>query len=200
MSYPSKRLELVRYPHPTLRYTSKAVRKMDSELLSLIGEMFQIMYANNGIGLAANQVDLPYRIFVINLTADPAEKSEELVFINPEIIRRSGVEEGEEGCLSLPYIRGVVRRSKDVEILAYNQNGEELHWRISGLLARAFQHELDHLNGVLFVDHLARSERLAIRLTLEEWEREYQSALSKGQERSPEDVMARLKELEMART
>lgn len=173
---------------------------MDSELLSLIGEMFQIMYANNGIGLAANQVDLPYRLFVINLTADPAEKSEELVLINPEIIRRSGVEEGEEGCLSFPDVRGVVRRSKEVEILAYNQNGEELHWRISGLLARAFQHELDHLNGVLFVDHLAPSERLAIRPTLEEWEREYQNALSKGQQRRPEDVMARLKELEIART
>lgn len=200
MADSQRKLELVRYPHPTLRYKSKPIRRLDSELLALIREMFQIMYENNGIGLAANQVDLPYRLFVINLTADPAEKGEELVFINPEIVRRSGSEEGEEGCLSLPEIRGLVRRSKEVEILAYTPNGEEVHWRLTGLLARAFQHELDHLNGVLFVDHLAPSESLAFRPTLEQWEREYENALSKGQLRRPDDVMARLKELEIART
>jgi len=162
--------------------------------------MFQLMYDHNGVGLAANQVDLPYRLFVINLTSDPSEKAEELVFINPEIIRRSGSEEGEEGCLSLPDIRGQVRRSKELEILAYSPNGEEIRWRINGLLARAFQHELDHLNGVLFVDHLAPSESLNVRATLEEWEREYSMARSRGQQPSTEDVIARLKELEALRT
>lgn len=200
MANSQKRLELVRYPHPTLRYKSKPVRRLDPELCSFIREMFEIMYENNGIGLAANQVDLPYRLFVINLTADPAEKGEELVFINPEIVRRSGSEEGEEGCLSLPEIRGNVRRSKEVEIVAYTPNGEELHWRLNGLLARAFQHELDHLNGVLFVDHLAPSESLAVRPTLEEWEQEYQDAVLMGEQPSVEDVMARLREFELART
>jgi len=199
MADSQRKLELVRYPHPTLRYRAKPVRRLDPELLSLIREMFEIMYENNGIGLAANQVDLPYRLFVINLTADPAEKGEELVFINPEIVRRSGSEEGEEGCLSLPEIRGSVRRSKEVEVTAYTPNGEELHWRLSGLLARAFQHELDHLNGVLFVDHLAPSESLAVRPTLEGWEQEYQDALLKGQQRSVEVGMAPLRDLEIAR-
>lgn len=200
MSDAKRKLELVRYPYPSLRYRAKPIRKVDSELLFWIREMFQLMYDHNGIGLAANQVDLPYRLFVINLTSDPSERREELVFINPEILRRSGSEEGEEGCLSLPEIRGQVRRSKELEILAYSPNGEEIHWRINGLLARAFQHELDHLNGILFIDHLAPSESLNVRPTLEEWEREYSSALSRGHQPSVEDVMARLKELETART
>ena len=200
MSDVNSKLTLIRYPHPSLRYRSKPIRRVDSELLLWIREMFQLMYDHNGVGLAANQVDLPYRLFVINLTSDPSEKAEELVFINPEIIRRSGSEEGEEGCLSLPDIRVQVRRSKELEILAYSPNGEEIRWRINGLLARAFQHELDHLNGVLFVDHLAPSESLNVRATLEEWEREYSMARSRGQQPSTEDVIARLKELEALRT
>ncbi len=200
MSESQRTLRLIQYPHPTLRYKAKPVRKVDFELFTFIREMFDLMYEHNGIGLAANQVDLPYRLFVINLTADPSERGEELVFINPEIVRRSGSEEAEEGCLSLPDVRAMVRRSKEVQIVAYTPSGDEINWRLSGLLARAFQHELDHLNGVLFVDHLSPSESLSVRPILQDLEKEYAEALSKGQARPLEDVMARLKELEVART
>lgn len=193
-------LRLLTYPHPTLRHKSKPLRKVDSELFRMIRQMFDIMYAHRGVGLAANQVDLPYRFFVINLTSDPQEKGEELVFINPVILRRRGSEEASEGCLSLPEIEGTVRRSKEIEVSACTLNGEVIHWKMEGLLARAFQHELDHLDGALFIDHLPPSEVLRLRPTIEFWEKEFAASVKQGEEAFLEAVESRLKALEALRT
>jgi peptide deformylase len=200
MSELVNQLKIVKYPHPALRYKSKPVKRVDRELGDIVRKMFDLMYEANGIGLAANQVNLPYRLFVINLTADPNEKKEELVFLNPVILRRKGFEQGEEGCLSLPDLRGTVRRSKEIDILAYNLQGEEICWRVTGLLARAFQHELDHLDGILFIDHLEPSELLDLRGYVEKWEDEYMSAVSQGAEEPEDRVLSRLRELEALRT
>ena len=100
-------MQIIQYPHPTLRHVSKPLKRVDQELHAIVREMFDLMYAANGVGLAANQVDLPYRLFIINLKSDPAAKDEELVFINPVLTSRKGNAEAEEGCLSLP---GLVRR------------------------------------------------------------------------------------------
>lgn len=193
-------LKIVKFPHPALRYRSKPIKRVDGELRDTIRKMFDLMYEANGIGLAANQVNLPYRLFVINLTSDPNERKEELVFLNPVILRRKGLEEGEEGCLSLPDLRASVRRSKEIDILAYNLQGEEVSWRLNGLLARAFQHELDHLDGVLFIDHLGPSEMLQVREKLEQWEEEFAAAVAKGLEAGDQQVHERFRQLEALRT
>lgn len=192
-------LRIVKFPHPALRYRSKPIKRVDRELHSTVRKMFDLMYEAQGIGLAANQVNLPYRLFVINLTSDPNEKKEELVFLNPVILRRKGIEQAEEGCLSLPDLRASVRRSKEIDILAYNLQGEEISWRLTGLLARAFQHELDHLDGVLFIDHLSPSDMLQVREKLEQWEEEFAEAVAKGLEAGDQEVHERFRQLEALR-
>jgi peptide deformylase len=143
-------LQILTYPHPTLRRVSKPLKRVDADLRKTIREMFDLMYAAKGIGLAANQVDLPLRLFIVNLESNP-ETGEELVFLNPVISRpRGGAEEAEEGCLSLPGLYGPVIRPKEVRINAYNLSGQEFEADVSGLFARCVQHELDHLDGVLF--------------------------------------------------
>src|SRR5699024_2395218 len=124
----------------------------------LVREMFDQMYQAKGIGLAANQVDMPLRLFVVNLESNPTE-GEELVFINPVITRPKGSDEAEEGCLSLPGVYGNVVRPKQVRINAYTLEGKEIDAEVTGLFARCVQHELDHLDGVLFTDRVAPSIR-----------------------------------------
>ena len=159
-------LEVIKYPHPTLRHKSKPLKRVDGELVKIVEEMFDLMYAENGVGLAANQVDLPYRLFIINLAADP-EKGEPFVFVNPVISRRSGTVEAEEGCLSFPEIFAPVKRSEQVVISAYNLAGEEINYQLDGFFARAVQHELDHLDGVLFIDRISKARKLQIKHELE---------------------------------
>ena len=125
-------LQIVHHPHPALRWKSREVVRIDAQLKQWVSEMFQLMYEARGIGLAANQVALPYRLFVINPTADPAEKDEEMVFLNPEIVRKNGSEESEEGFLSLPEIYGPVTRAERIGVEAfewYEQYGGLIkHW------------------------------------------------------------------------
>ncbi len=131
-------MRIIKYPHPTLRHKSKDLRSVDAELKKIVGEMLDLMYEHKGIGLAANQVDLPYRLFVLNVEGDPAAKDQEFVFINPLIVKRSsGKEEGEEGCLSFPEIYAPVRRSEKIVVSAYNLAGEDISYELSGLPARA---------------------------------------------------------------
>src|SRR5437763_13218338 len=149
-------MQIVTYPHPTLRRVSKPLRRVDAELRKIIREMFELMYAAKGIGLAANQVDLPLRFFIVNLEAKP--EGEELVFINPVIsLPRGGSEEAEEGCLSLPSLYGPVVRPKEVRINAYSLDGKEVQADVTGLLARCVQDELAHLDGVLLTDRLSQT-------------------------------------------
>lgn len=181
-------MQVVNYPHPTLRHKSKPLQRVDAELRDLVRQMFDLMYKNNGIGLAANQVDLPVRLFIINLESDP-KKAEELVFINPELSLPRGLSTKEEGCLSIPGVYGEVKRPERIRINAYNLQGEEFDRELDGLFARAVQHEVDHLDGVLFPDRMSETALDKIAEDLEEFEVDFASRLASG-EQEPDDVVA----------
>ena len=181
-------MPIITYPHPTLRRVSKPLRRVDADLRQRIREMFELMYAAKGIGLAANQVDLPLRLFIVNLEAKP-DAGEELVFINPVIsLARGGSEESEEGCLSLPGLYGPVIRPKQVRINAYGLDGKELKIDATGLLARCVQHELDHLDGVLFPDRMSPGARADIVEELDEFEAEFKTRRETGGIPSDEQI------------
>jgi len=188
-------LKIITYPHPTLRYLSKPVRKVDADFRKLVREMFDLMYESKGIGLAANQVDLPLRLFLVNLAGKQGE-GEELVFINPVLSKAKGSEEAEEGCLSLPGLYGQVIRPKTVHVQAYNLRGEEVNADLTGLLARCVQHENDHIDGVLFPDRMDPLTRQAFADQLAEFESEFQSRRSVGEIPSDEEIAARRAEWE----
>src|SRR6185312_2842259 len=144
-SWRSYVLRIVPYPHPALRYESRPVTQIDDELRAKVRSMFELMYESRGIGLAANQVAIPYRFFVMNLTADPEQKDQEQVFINPEIIKRHSSIEDEEGCLSFPGLYFKVKRPKKVKVRAFDLSGNEVTVDGDDLLGRALQHETDHV-------------------------------------------------------
>jgi peptide deformylase len=181
-------LQILTYPHPTLRRVAKPLRRVDAELRKIIREMFDIMYEAKGIGLAANQIGVPLRFFVVNLQAKAGE-GEELVFINPVIsLPRGGSEEMEEGCLSLPGLYGPVVRPKQVRISAYSLAGEEINKDAEGLFARCVQHELDHLDGVLFTDRMSAAARTSLTEGLSDFEAEFTSRRSTGAMPSDEEI------------
>lgn len=188
-------MQIITYPHPTLRHKSKPIRRVDAELRQIVRTMFGLMYENKGIGLAANQVDLPLRLFIVNLKADPHE-GEEMVFLNPVISFPKGSDEAEEGCLSVPGVYGNVIRPKQVRINAYSLEGKEIDMVVTDLLARCVQHELDHLDGVLFLDRMSPAARADIAGELEEFEAEFASRRSTGSIPSDEQIAARLAEWE----
>lgn len=188
-------LKIVPYPHPTLRYKSKAVKRVDRELRGIVREMFESMYEARGIGLAANQVDLPLRLFVVNVAAE-ATSGEELVLINPVIASPKGTDEKEEGCLSIPGVHGFVARPEQIRVQAYDLSGNEIDMTVDGLLARAIQHEFDHIEGVLFIDRLSDSAKRLIEPELEEFQLEYQSMRETEKVAAKEKIMERLAEIE----
>jgi peptide deformylase len=149
--------------------------------------------------LAANQVDLPYRLFIINTEGDP-QKGQEHVFLNPVIVKRSGKEEAEEGCLSFPEIYAPVIRSSKVVISAYNLAGEEIHYELNGLFARAVQHEYDHLDGVLFIDRLTTTGLLSIKEALSDLELQFDGDRQRGIIPDDQQIVSRLAQLEQMRT
>jgi peptide deformylase len=173
---------------------------VDAELKKMVRQMFDLMYENKGIGLAANQVDLPYRFFIINLTSDPAARDEEHVFLNPVIPQRNGSAEDSEGCLSFPEIYAPVRRPEKIVLSAYSLSGEEISYGMDGLYARAVQHEFDHLDGVLFIDRLSDTAKLDIKDDLAALESEFRAHRNRGYIPADDQIAARLAELEGART
>ena len=180
-------LRIVKYPHPALRHKSRPLRRVDGELKKIVREMFDLMYEHKGIGLSANQVDLPYRMFVLNLESDPT-KGVEHVFLNPVIARRSGTAEAEEGCLSFPEIYAPVKRSEKIVISAYNAEGEEVNCELDGLFARGAQHEYDHLDGILFTD---RAEPGTLReITEEDLETEDREGVEAGETGSGQEPVS----------
>ena len=189
-------MHIIHYPHPTLRHLAKPLRRVDARLKDMVGEMFDLMYADKGVGLAATQVDLPMRLFILNLKADPKARDEERVFINPVIAQRKGQAEAEEGCLSLPSLYGDVIRPERITINAYNLAGEEINETVSGLLARVIQHETDHLDGVLFVDRMSEGGKMAVREKIEEFEIEFDSARRSGRISGDQAIAERLAGLE----
>jgi peptide deformylase len=193
-------LRIIQYPHPTLRRRSKPLKRVDAELRSIVRSMFELMYEAKGVGLAANQVNLPYRLFVLNLTGDAALSDQEQVFINPVLSRQKGTAEAEEGCLSLPGLYAEVMRPETVRINAYSLDGEELTIDAADMLARVVQHETDHLDGMLFIDRLSETQRMAVKDALAEFESEFDSQRRRGEIPADEQILAELADLESLRT
>lgn len=153
---------IVKYGAPVLETPGKRVEKFDDELRQLCDDMFESMYAANGVGLAAPQIGIGRRLAVIDVTVGKNPEAR-LVLANPEIIRIEGEQREEEGCLSVPGFRGNVARPQYVTIRAQDASGTSFEMNGEGLLARAFCHELDHLDGVLFIKHLSLLKRDLIR-------------------------------------
>jgi peptide deformylase len=192
-------LRIVKYPHPALRHKSKPLAQVDGELKNIIRGMFDLMYEQKGIGLAANQVNLPYRLFILNLEGDPT-KAPEHVFLNPRILQRSGTVEADEGCLSFPEIYAPVKRAEKIVLSAYDLAGQEVQYDLDGLFARAAQHEHDHLDGVLFIDRLSPSAMLSIKQDLSDLDLEFQGDRQRGTIPADREIAQRLAELEGLRT
>jgi peptide deformylase len=151
-------LKIVKYPEPVLSQPGEPVTEFNAELRRLVADMFETTYANQGIGLAAPQVSVPKRVTVIDLSVgkDPKDK---LVLINPEIIFRDGKQYEEEGCLSFPDIREKVSRAAKVRIRAQDEHGKWFEKDAEELLSRAMQHEIDHLDGMLFIFRMSALKR-----------------------------------------
>src|ERR1700760_3899952 len=149
---------IVKYGDPVLETPTKNVEKFDEELQKLVDDMFESMYAAQGVGLAAPQIGISLRVTVIDVSNGKNPEAK-LVCANPEIIYAEGEQREEEGCLSLPGFRGYVARPQYVTIRAFDVTGKEFEMRGEGLLARAFCHEIDHLKGILFITHLSMLKR-----------------------------------------
>jgi peptide deformylase len=189
-------MKIVQYPHPALRHPSRPITAIDKQVRIQAAQMLELMYASHGLGLAANQVAWPFQLLVLNITGDPNQREHERVCINPVILERKGSIEGEEGCLSFPGLFQKVRRAKTIKVQAYDLNGNPIEPDASDLLARVLQHEIDHLNGILFIDKMGPIARLASRGPLKEFEREFRRAQERGEYPSDAEIEQRLKQLE----
>ena len=154
------RLKIVRYPDPLLKERSKEVTAFDPALHSLLDDMIETMYAADGIGLAGPQVAQLHRITVIDISE---ERNRPIDVINPVIVSKTGSVPSEEGCLSIPEYRDTIKRASEVVVQALDRHGKPFEIRADGLLARCLQHEIDHLDGILFIDHLSRLKRQLFR-------------------------------------
>jgi len=156
-------LTVVVYPHPALRAEAGDIDSIDADIEKLARKMIELMHACRGVGLAANQVGIPLRLFVAN---PGGEEGEDRVFINPQIIDESGWVEHEEGCLSLPQIYAPIRRREKCVIEALDLSGKAIRQSAEGLLARIFQHETDHLAGRLILNRMSAVSRMSARRQL----------------------------------
>jgi len=143
---------------PVLRKQCEIVKNIDGELITLSEDMIETTLAAPGIGLAANQIGIPWRIFVVNMGFE-TESDNLVTLINPEITAMEGSEIGEEGCLSIPEVVAKVNRATQIELKAVDLNGKDVRYETTGFLARALQHEMDHLNGILFWDSIGKIKR-----------------------------------------
>lgn len=167
-------LPILKYPDPRLNTVAKPVEQVDDRIRQLVRDMAETMYAAPGIGLAATQVDVHERVIVIDISED---KSDLLVLINPEVIWRSDdVEVFEEGCLSVPDIFERVERSAEIKVRALNEQGEPFEFHADGLLAVCVLHEIDHLDGKVFVEHLSLLKQNRIITRLRKQQREARRA------------------------
>ena len=163
-------LNILHFPDPRLRNVAKPVALVDDATRQLVDDMLETMYQAPGIGLAATQVNVAKRVLVIDVSED---KDQPLYFINPEILSRDGVEEMEEGCLSVPGFYEKVQRAERVKVRALDRGGEPFEMEADGLLAVCIQHEIDHLDGKLFVDYISQLKRQRIRKKLEKQQRHH---------------------------
>lgn len=167
-------LPVLTFPDDRLRTVAKKVASVTPEIQQICDDMLETMYAEEGIGLAATQVDIHQRIIVIDISE---ERNQPMVLINPELIDKRGEDGIEEGCLSVPGAQGLVPRAAEVRVKALNKSGEAYEFEADGLLAICVQHELDHLEGKLFVDYLSPLKRQRIKQKLEKIKRANQKSL-----------------------
>jgi peptide deformylase len=166
------KLDILTFPDPRLRNKAKPVGMVDGRIQRIVDDMLETMYAAPGIGLAAIQVNVPLRIVVMDVSE---EKNAPLCLINPEILERAGEEQMEEGCLSVPGFYEPVSRAERVRVRALDREGSPLELETDGLLAVCIQHEIDHLDGKLFVDYVSALKRQRIRRKLEKDQRQVQT-------------------------
>lgn len=184
-------LSIISYPHPTLRIRSKPIRRVNKELRNIAAQMLDLMYEAEGVGLAANQVNLPIRIFVANPAGERGD-GEELVLLNPELQLPKGNVTGQEGCLSLPGIYGQVKRPKSIRLSAFDIQGNPVDRVVDGFLARVIQHENDHLDGVMFFDRMTEEAKREIDDQLHELETVFESKQNTGGIANNEQLIAEL--------
>jgi peptide deformylase len=189
-------LKIVQYPHPSLRHKAKSLTAIDKKVHFIAAAMVELMYENHGLGLAAPQVGLPFQMFVANYAGDPEKRDMEGIYINPVIIDRSGSVEAEEGCLSFPGLFQKVRRARTIKAQAYNLQGQLTELDMSDLPARIWQHEIDHLHGILYIDKFGPIAKLSSRGSLREFERDYRKAQERGEIPPEVEIEWRLTELE----
>ncbi len=176
------RLTILEYPDPRLRTKAAPVAAVDAQLRELIDDMLETMYAANGIGLAATQVDVHRRLLV----ADVSEgRNEPRVFINPEILSKDGATTSQEGCLSVPGYYDDVPRAERVRVRALGRDGKPFEADLQGLIAICLQHEIDHLDGKLFVDYLSEMKRQRVRKKIEKDKRLRAEGRADGLARAP---------------
>ncbi len=169
------KLEILNFPDPRLRRKAQRVERVDESIHRLVDDMFETMYEAPGIGLAAPQVNVSKRVIVIDITKD---HSQPLCLINPEIDEIQGTEETEEGCLSVPGFYETVKRAEWVRVHALDREGMPFELDTDGLLAVCIQHEIDHLDGKLFVDYLSEAKRQRIRKRLSKDRRQQATAVA----------------------
>ena len=162
-------LQVLHFPDPRLHIKATPVHEVDDEVRELVANMFETMYDAPGIGLAATQVNVHKRVIVIDVSED---KDQPLVLINPELVSKEGTIEWEEGCLSVPSIYDKVQRAERVTVRALDQDGKAFELEAEELLAVCIQHEMDHLEGRLFVDYLSQLKRQRIKKKLEKLRRQ----------------------------
>jgi peptide deformylase len=168
-------MEIAVYPKPVLRTKAEPIEDINNEICQIAEEMLDTLYDACGVGLAAPQVGLSIRLVVLDITGETGEKTSERVFINPYIAEERGEALEEEGCLSFPDVMGNIIRSQYVKVIAYNLKGEKLEVEAEGLLSRAWQHEIDHLNGCLFIDKMTPASTIANKPKLKELELSYKN-------------------------
>ncbi|QVL31114.1 peptide deformylase [Telmatocola sphagniphila] len=184
-------MKILNYPHPVLRAKAEPISTISKELAIQAGEMLELMYKHEGLGLAGPQVGLPLQILVMNFSGKPEEKENECVAINPVIVNMQGAQVNDrEGCLSFPGVFTNIRRYKTVRVQAYNLKGELFEMVSNDLGARLWQHEVDHLQGALFIDKMGPIGRMNTRKQIEE----FIEAFAKDKQRGdlPPDLEPRL--------
>ena len=172
MSVDLENLTIVHYPDPALRKVCQPIMEFDEDLAAFARRMLELMHAGRGVGLAAPQVGVLKRLFVMNHTGDPKD---DMVFVNPEIRDMHGSREAEEGCLSLPELYVQVRRATRCRIVAQDLGGNPINLEGEDLLCRVWQHETDHLNGILVLDRMGPSDKIATKKRLKELEAAYKT-------------------------
>jgi len=156
---------VTKYGSGVLRNVAQPVEEITDEIRQIVNDMLDTMYAADGVGLAAPQIGIPKRIIVID--TDPSDPSSKpIILINPQVLEKEGQVSAEEGCLSIPDVRETIKRAEKVTVEALNLDGKKVRIEATGLLARVLQHEIDHINGTLFIDHLSRLKQQLIKRQL----------------------------------